>query len=154
MYRSVVASLLWPEGYLTVLWHTVVFHVHLMWKCEKHISSLACQDATSLFLSLSSPSRHSCVPSGCGKKKKGKFTDRRGKKKNIVVFLVSMSDRKSVFFFSSEQNLWKLSRDFTPEMMEWINLQRQDHVLTTGSVLSQWDLCNTSQEGFPIAGAN
>lgn len=148
MYRSVIASLLWPEGYLTV-WRAVVFHVHLMWTCEKHISSLACQDATSLFLSLSSPSRHSCVPSGCGKKK-GKL--RQDKKKYCCFSRQWVWQR--VCFFVSEPNLWKLSPVFTPEMMEWINLPRQDHVLTTVSVLSQWDLCNTSPEGFPVARAN
>lgn len=93
---------------------------------------LACHQAPSPF-----PSRQSCAPSGCGMRKKRK-ADRQDAR-NVLLLSSSVGLTESLFFLN-EQNLWKLSPDFTPGMMELINLPGQDHVLTTGSVLSQWDL--------------
>lgn len=86
------------------------------------------------------------------KKKREKLTDKM--QEMFCCFPRHSVWQKVCFFYRSEQNLWKLSLDFTPRMMEWINLPGRDHVLTTGSVLSQRDLYNTSREGFPIAWAN
>lgn len=81
------------------------------------------------------------------------------KKKNLTGKIWEMfscfphqSVGKKVLPSGREQNLWKLSSDFTPgDDVKWINLPRRGRVLTTGSALSQWDLLRESPEGSPVA---
>lgn len=131
IYTSVIAPLLGPGGYPTVFWGVVVFHVHLMWTREQHIPLLATKPH--LHSLLANP----VLPLVVEWEKKEKLTD---KMQEMFCYFPHQLVWQKVFFFLNEQNLWKLSPDFTPGMMELINLPGQDHVLTTGSVLSQWDL--------------
>lgn len=104
IYTSVIAPLLGPGGYPAVLWGALVFHVHLMWTREKHISLLATMPPLPSL--LITPELLLVVQ---WEKKREKSWQTRCKKCSVA-FLVTRSDRKSVFFIevSRTSESWAL----------------------------------------------
>ena len=155
MHTSVIASVPGPGGYPTILWGAIVFSVHLIWTREKHVSLLARAPrhpslSLSLSLSLSPPLPITpAFPLVLRRKKKNTWQARY--EKCSRAFLISRSGRKSSLLEASGTSETWVLISHRGDDVKWINLPRRGRVLTTGSVLSQWDLLRHSPEGSPVA---
>lgn len=134
MYTSVIVAVLGPGGIPQSFEVACAFDMN-RWKT--HLPALFLVDPQFLLVM---------------KRQRGK-TDRR-----IVrnVLLLSSSDSLAETSFSCRgaQPLKVESWFYNRDDVKWINLPRQDCILTTGILLSCWDPLQHVSQGFPIASAN